>query len=92
MSLSSILQSVQKGTLKNVLTGAVVALTTGAISYTAFQSAVSALKGQTNSIPADIIAILHLSGVDIFMSTILAAIATTLTLNASKLSLTKLSK
>ena len=92
MSLSSILQNVQKGALKNILTGAGVSLATGAISYTAFQSAVNALKNQTNSIPADIIAILHLSGVDIFISTILAAIATTLTINASKLSLTKMSK
>jgi hypothetical protein len=39
MSLTSLLQSLQKGQLKNMLTGAGLALTTSSISYLAFQQA-----------------------------------------------------
>lgn len=92
MSLASIIQSVQKGTLKNILTGAGIGLTTSSISYLAFQQAVNAVQTQAYGLGGDIIAILHLAGFDVFFSTILAAIVTSLSLNASKLSLTKMIK
>lgn len=90
MSLTSLLQSVQKGTLKNILTGAGVALTTSSISYLAFQQAVSAVQQQSYGIPGDLIAILHLAGFDIFFSTILAAIVTRVSINAGNLALKKI--
>lgn len=90
MSLSTILQSIQKGTLKNILTGAGLALTTSSISYVAFQQAVNAVQQKAYGIPGDLIAILHLAGFDIFFSTVLAAIVTRLSLNAGNLALKKI--
>ncbi|MCU4597193.1 DUF2523 domain-containing protein [Acinetobacter radioresistens] len=90
MSLSSLLQDLQKGALKNILTGAGVALTTSSISYLAFQQAVNAVQQQSYGIPGDLIAILHLAGFDIFFSTVLAAIVTRLSLNAGNLALKKI--
>ena len=90
MSLSSLLQDLQKGALKNILTGAGVALTPSSISYIAFQQAVNAVQQQSYGIPGDLIAILHLAGFDIFFSTVLAAIVTRLSLNAGNLALKKI--
>lgn len=90
MSLSSILQSVQKGTLKNILTGAGVALTTSSISYLAFQQAVNAVKNQAYGLPGDLISLLHIAGFDIFLTTILTAVVTLLTLNSGNLVLKKI--
>ncbi|AXH77783.1 MAG: DUF2523 domain-containing protein [Inoviridae sp.] len=90
MSLSTILQSLQKGQLKNMLTGAGVALATSSISYLAFQQAVNAVQSQAYGIPGDLIAILHLAGFDIFFSTILAAIVTRLSMSAGNLALKKI--
>lgn len=90
MSLTSLLQSLQKGQLKNMLTGAGLALTTSSISYLAFHQAVNAVKGQAYGLGGDLIAILHLAGFDIFFSTILAAIVTRLSLNAGNLTLKKI--
>lgn len=90
MSLSSLLQDLQKGALKNILTGAGVALTTSSISYLAFQQAVNAVQNQAYGIPGDLIALLHLAGFDIFFSTVLAAIVTRLSLNAGNLALKKI--
>lgn len=90
MSLSSLLQDLQKGALKNILTGAGVALTTSSISYLAFQQAVNAVQSQAYGIPGDLIALLHLAGFDIFFSTVLAAIVTRLSLNAGNLALKKI--
>lgn len=89
MSLADVLKSVQTGALKNILTGAGVSLATSSISYLAFQQAVNAVKTKAYGVGGDIIALLHIAGMDIFLSTILAATATYLTLNATKLSLTK---
>ncbi|OEY93803.1 hypothetical protein BJD20_20030 [Acinetobacter proteolyticus] len=92
MNIGSLITSLQKGTLKNVLTGAGIGLATSSVSYLAFQQAVNAVKSQAYGLGGDIIAILHIAGFDVFFSTILAAIVTSLSLNASKLSLTKMTK
>lgn len=89
MSLASILQGVQKGFLKDILTGAGVSLVTSSAVYLAFQAAVNELKQATYGIAGDILMILHISGFDIFMSSILAALATYLTISATRLSLEK---
>ena len=90
MSLAKILQSTQTGFLKNVLTGAGVGLVTSSVSYIAFQQAVNAVKQTAMGVGGDVIMILHIAGFDIFMSMILAATATTMTINATKLSLSKI--
>lgn len=90
MSLSSIISSLQKGQLKNILTGAGVALTTSSISYVAFQQAVNAVKSQAYGMGGDFIALLHIGGFDVFFSTILAAIVTRLSLTAGNLALKKI--
>lgn len=90
MSFASIITSLQKGSLKNILTGAGVGLATSSISYMAFQQAVNAVKNQAYGIGGDIIALMHIGGFDIFFSTILASIVTLLTINAGKLSLSKM--
>lgn len=91
MSLSSLLMDLQKGQLKRMLTGAGLALGTSSVSYLAFQQAVNAVKNQAYGIGGDLLAILHIAGFDIFLSTILAAIVTRISLNAGSLTLKKIS-
>lgn len=90
MSLSSIIQSTQTGFLKRVLTGAGVGITAGTVTYTAFQQAVNAVHQQTYGLGGDIIALLHIAGFDIFLTMILTATATYLTLQQTKLTLSKI--
>ncbi|MFW1942424.1 DUF2523 family protein [Acinetobacter guillouiae] len=90
--LVDILNSMQKGTLKNVLSGAGLMLGSNAIFLTTFSIAVNALKNSTGSISADVLGLAHLSGFDIAMSLILGAIVTRLTLNSQNLALKKASR
>ena len=87
--LVTVINSLQKGSLKNMLSGAGLMLGTNAIFLTAFQTAVNQLKNTVNSVSADVLALAHLAGFDIAMSLILGAIVTRLTLNSSKLALKK---
>lgn len=87
--LVSVLNSLQRGSLKSWLTGAGLMLGTSVASMTAFSAAVSALKNQTNAVSVDVLALAHLSGFDVAMSLILGAIVTRMTLNSSKLVLRK---
>ncbi|MDO6642362.1 DUF2523 family protein [Acinetobacter guillouiae] len=90
--LVDILNSMQKGTLKNVLSGAGLMLGTNAIFLTTFSVAVNTLKNSTGSISSDVLGLAHLSGFDIAMSLILGAIVTRLTLNSQNLALKKASR
>ena len=87
--LSDLLTSLQKGTLKNVLTGAGLMLGSNAIVLTAFSTAVNTLKNSVNSASADVLGLAHLAGFDVAMSLILGALVTRLTLNSQKLMLKK---
>lgn len=87
--LSDLFTSLQKGSLKNVLTGAGLMLGSNAIFLTAFSTAVNALKNSVNSVSADVLGLAHLAGFDVAMSLILGAIVTRLTLNSQKLMLKK---
>ena len=77
-------------TLKNVLTGAGVMLTTNVLVLTSFGAAVNALRGSFNSVSADVLSLASLTGIDIGMSLILGAVVTRFTLNSSKLVLKKM--
>jgi hypothetical protein len=88
--LSDLFTSLQKGTLKNVLTGAGLMLGTNAIFLTAFATAVNVLKNSVGSVSADVLSLAHLAGFDWAMSLILGSIVTRLTLNSSKLALKKM--
>ena len=88
-SLGKLLQSVQTGSLKNILMGAGVMLGTTGISLTAFNTAIDKFRNMTGSFSADLIALMHLSGMDFFFSSILGAIATYITLQSGKLFLQK---
>jgi hypothetical protein len=88
-SLAKLLQSVQTGSLKNILTGAGVMLGTVGVSMTAFNHAVDKFRNMSGSFSADLLALLHLSGMDIFFSSILGATATYITLQSGKLFLQK---
>ncbi len=87
--LVSILNSLSKGTLKNVLTGAGLMLTTNIVVFSTFQTAVNVLKNSVNSISADVLGLAHLAGFDVAMSLILGALVTRMTMNSSKLILKK---
>ena len=82
-SLSTLLSSLQKGFLKNVLTGAGVTLSTAGITLTA-------LRNNLNSVNADVLSLAHLAGFDIAISLVLGALVTRLTLNSTKLALKKI--
>lgn len=87
--LVDILTSLQKGTLKNVLTGAGVMLGSNIIFLSAFSAAVASLQNSVYAVSADVLSLAGLAGFDIAISTILAATVTRLTLNSQKLMLRK---
>lgn len=87
--LVDIFTSLQKGQLKNMLTGAGIMLTSSAIFMTAFAAAVNQFRNSLNGVSGDALALAHLAGFDIAMSIILSAIVTRLSLNSSKLMLKK---
>lgn len=88
--LTDLFTSLQKGFLKNALTGAGVMLASSALVFTAFASAVNALRNNLNSVNADVLSLAHLAGFDIAISLVLGALVTRLTLNSTKLALKKM--
>ncbi|WP_026470759.1 DUF2523 family protein [Alkanindiges illinoisensis] len=87
--VTAVVESSQKGFLKNVLTGAGVMLTSSAIFMTTFTAAVDKMKSMLGGVPSDVLAFAHLLGLDLYMSLILSAYLTRMALNASKLTLRK---
>lgn len=87
--LVAIFTSLQKGTLKNVLGGAGLMLTSSALFMGAFTTALNQFKNSLNGISGDILAIAHIAGFDVAMSIILGAAVTRLSLNQSKIMLRK---
>lgn len=87
--LVDIFTSLQKGTLKNVLSGAGIMLTSSVMFMTAFSAAVTTFKNTLNGVGGDVLALAHLAGFDLAMSIILSAVVTRLSLSSSKLMLKK---
>lgn len=92
MSLITLVKSVNKGWLKDVLTGAGLTLCTSAVTLTALDTAISTFKGQLGQVSQDILGLAHIAGFDYAMSIILGAIVARQVQSAGKLSLQKLAK
>lgn len=90
MSLISLFKGLQKGWLRDVLTGAGLTLGTSAIALTALDTAVSKLKNDLNSISGSLLNLVALAGIDVAMSIILGAVVARHTLQAGKLTVQKL--
>lgn len=88
--LAALFTSLQKGALKNILTGAGVMLGSNVILMSTFSAAFNVLQGSIGSVSGDVLGLAHLAGFDIAMSLVLGAIVTRLTLNSSKLALKKI--
>ena len=88
-SLSTILTSLQRGFLKNVLEGAGVTLGTSAILLVSLNVAITAFKSSLGNISTTILDFAGLAGLDIGFSIILGAIVARYVQNAGKLTLTK---
>lgn len=89
MSLISLFKGLQKGWLKDVLTGAGLTLGTSAISLTFINTAITKFKNDLNGLPADLLNLIALSGIDIAMSITLGAVITRFTMQSTKLTLRK---
>lgn len=90
MSLISLFKGLQKGWLKDVLTGAGLTLGTSAVVLTALNTAISKVRDDVGQMSAELLALMHLSGIDVAMSIIIGAIVTRHTLQSTKLTLKKL--
>lgn len=87
--LAKILDSFAKGFLGKMLAGAGLTLASTAVMTTLVNQYISTLKNQTAGISVDMLAILHLSGLDFALSVILSAIVARMTMNATNLTLKK---
>lgn len=88
-TVSKLATSLEKGSLKNILTGAGVMLASSASVMTAFSAVVSQLQSSVGSVSSNVLALAHLSGIDAGMSIILGAVVTRLTISSQKLFLKK---
>ncbi|AWA47940.1 DUF2523 domain-containing protein [Acinetobacter junii] len=88
--LADLFTSLQKGALKNILTGAGLMLTSSTLVFTAFAAAVNALRNSLSGVSADVLSLAHLTGFDVAISLVLGALVTRLTLNSTKLALKKM--
>jgi len=89
-SLATLFASLQKGLLKNVLTGAGITLATSGALLLVLNTAVTTFKSSLGAIPLTVLNLAGLAGFDYAFSIILGAIVTKYVQNSSKLSLRKL--
>lgn len=89
-SLSTLFASLQKGFLKNILTGAGITLATSGALLLVLNTAVTTFKSSLGAIPLTVLNLAGLAGFDYAFSIILGAIVTKYVQNSSKLSLRKL--
>ncbi|WP_312967895.1 DUF2523 family protein [Acinetobacter gerneri] len=87
--LSQLLEWLLKGSVKRALTGAGLGLASSASILIAVKAYINNFIAQSNSMGADVLALLSLSGVDIALSAIIGAIVFRLTVNSAKLSLVR---
>lgn len=85
--LTQISEWLMKGSVRSALTGAGLGLGSAVVSITIIQTYIERLVSQGNSMSADALALLALSGVHIALSGILGAIVYRLTTSSAKLSL-----
>ncbi|STZ63514.1 Protein of uncharacterised function (DUF2523) [Moraxella lacunata] len=90
MSMISLFKNLQKGWLKDVLTGAGLTLGTSAITLTMLDTAIKHLRSGLNSVSADLLGLAHIAGIDLAMSIIIGAIVARSTMQAGKLTLQKI--
>lgn len=83
----SLFKGLQKGWLKDVLTGAGLTLGTSAVTLTMLQTAINHLRSGLNGISADLLGLANIAGIDVAMSIILGAIVSRHTIQATKLTL-----
>lgn len=88
-SLSTLLASVQKGFLKNVLTGAGVTLGTAGIALAILNTMISQFKNSTGSLPVVLLQMAGVTGLHIYFSLVLGAIVAVHYKKASPLHLLK---
>ncbi|AMX18662.1 DUF2523 domain-containing protein [Acinetobacter baumannii] len=89
-SLATLFSSLQKGFLKNVLTGAGITLATSGTLLLALNTAVTTFKNTLGGIPVTVLNLAGLAGFDYTFSIILGAIVTRYIQNSSKLTLRKI--
>lgn len=85
--LSQIGEWLTKGSVKSALTGAGLGLASSAVVLTAVQSYIDKLLVAGNSMSADALGLLALSGAHIALSMIIGAIVYRLTITSTKLTL-----
>lgn len=89
-SLSTLFASLQKGLLKNVLTGAGITLATSGALLLVLNTAVTTFKNSLGGISVTVLNLAGLAGFDYAFSIILGAIVTKYVQNSSKLTLRKM--
>ncbi|HFD2142373.1 DUF2523 family protein [Acinetobacter baumannii] len=89
-SLATLFSSLQKGFLKNVLTGAGITLGTSGALLLVLNTAVTTFKNSLGAISATVLNLAGLAGFDYAFSIILGAIVTKYVQNSSKLTLRKM--
>ena len=88
-SLSTLFSSLQKGFLKNVLTGAGLTLATGGAILTALNTAIDQFKSSLGSVSSSLLQLAGVAGFDIAFSIVLGAIAARYVQNTAKLYLAR---
>lgn len=88
-SLAGLLKSLDKGWLKNVLSGAGLSLGTAGLSMIFINQFIDKFRTGVNSIPFDVLSLAHIAGFDYAISIILGAIVAVAVQGAGKLSLRK---
>lgn len=88
-NLSSLLSSLQKGFLKNALTGAGLTLATGGAILTALNTAIDQFKSSLGAVSASLLQLAGVAGFDVAFSIVLGAIAARYVQNSAKLYLAR---
>lgn len=90
--IARLLDSFSTGLLRKLLAGAGLTLVSTSAMTTLVNQYIAHLQAQTASISTNMLAILHLSGLDFALSVILSAIVSRMALNATNLTIAKAAK
>lgn len=82
-NISKILDSAESGFIKKALTGAGITVFSNTVMLTLFDTFLDQFKNNLGQINSPVLALLHMSGIDIALSIVLSAIATRMALNSS---------
>lgn len=88
-SLATLLNSLQRGFLKNVLEGAGITLGVAGLSLFSINQAIDHFKSSLAVVPASVLQLAGVVGLDIYFSLVLGAIITRLVQTSSSLALLK---